>query len=100
MHLILEYYEAWKSTYSEDPILIAMINAGWRKIDKYYRLTDSSPAYIASVILDPNLKWQYLEQHWTSKEINGGKKILKEYWDKYYKPQGIYSSIHLFIHTS
>ena len=100
MHLILEYYEEWKSTYSEDPILISMINTGWRKMDKYYNLTDSSPAYIAGVILDPNLKWQYLEEHWILKEIKGAKKVLKEYWNKYYKPQGIYLFIpleYLFI---
>ena len=106
MHLILEYYEEWKSTYNQHPILISMVNARWKKIDKYYNLTDSSPAYIASIILDPNLKWQYLEEHWTSKEIKGAKKILKEYWNKYYKPQGIYLFISLdysyplHIHTN
>ena len=33
-----------------------MFNSGWAKIEKYYKMANKSPAYIAAIILDPNAK--------------------------------------------
>jgi hypothetical protein len=30
-------------------------------MEKYYNITKESPAYIAAIVLDPNLKWKYVE---------------------------------------
>jgi hypothetical protein len=32
-------------------------------MEKYYALTDESLAYIAALILDPNLKWKYIKSN-------------------------------------
>jgi hypothetical protein len=37
---------------------------GWEKMDKYYRLTDESPAYTAAIVLHPGYKWQYIQDTW------------------------------------
>ena len=30
---------------------------GWEKLDKYYRLTENSFAYVAAIALHPSLEW-------------------------------------------
>jgi hypothetical protein len=40
MDFILQHYESAKEKYSNDPYLAPIVNLGWAKIDKYYRLTD------------------------------------------------------------
>jgi hypothetical protein len=42
----------------------ACINLGWKKLDKYYSLSDSTPAYRAAVIIHPCFKMQWFEKHW------------------------------------
>jgi hypothetical protein len=37
---------------------------GWEKMSKYYRLTNSTPAYIAAVVLNPGYKWDYINDEW------------------------------------
>ncbi|KAF6524766.1 hypothetical protein HZS61_010561 [Fusarium oxysporum f. sp. conglutinans] len=49
MDFVLAQFEAGKEAYINDPIMAPMYNSGWAKLDKYYRLTDESPAYVASV---------------------------------------------------
>ncbi|GIZ43027.1 hypothetical protein CKM354_000627100 [Cercospora kikuchii] len=44
--------------------LKAIVNLGWKKLDKYYRLSDRTPAYRAAVALHPSLKMSWFEQHW------------------------------------
>ena len=33
-------------------------------MNKYYKLTEETPAYYAAVILNPGYKWQYFEKIW------------------------------------
>ena len=40
------------------------INHAWDKLDKYYTLTDETPAYVAALVLHPGQKWQYFEKRW------------------------------------
>lgn len=42
----------------------ACIKLGWKKLNKYYALTDRTPAYIASVALHPHFKMRFFNQHW------------------------------------
>jgi hypothetical protein len=32
-------------------------------LDKYYRLTDESPAYVAAIVLHPSHKWHYIYEN-------------------------------------
>jgi hypothetical protein len=43
---------------------LACINLGWKKLNKYYELSDSSPAYRLSVFLHPSHKMAWFERNW------------------------------------
>jgi hypothetical protein len=49
MDYILYRFEAMKEEYKDDPIIAYMVNSGWSKMEKYYNLTDESPAYIIAL---------------------------------------------------
>ncbi|KAL5603709.1 hypothetical protein FOVSG1_006459 [Fusarium oxysporum f. sp. vasinfectum] len=44
MDFVLAQFEADKQANINDPVMAPMYNSGWAKLDKYYRLTDESPA--------------------------------------------------------
>src|SRR5215212_7530405 len=48
----------------ESIFLRTSLYAGWKKLEKYYGISDRSPAYISSVVLDPVHKWEYFEEKW------------------------------------
>jgi hypothetical protein len=56
MDFILSYYEKAKIIYANHDVLKNMVNSGWQKIEKYYSKTNKSPAYAATVILNPTRK--------------------------------------------
>lgn len=64
MDFVLAQFEAGKETFANDPVMAPMYNSGWAKLDKYYRLTDESPAYVAAVVLHPSHKWHYIHENW------------------------------------
>jgi hypothetical protein len=39
--------------YAKDTFLRLCANAGWKKLDEYYKLTERTPAYIAALVLCP-----------------------------------------------
>jgi hypothetical protein len=53
MEWVLEHFEQGKVDYAKDPFLSPYINIGWMKLNKYYALTDKSPAYVSAIVLDP-----------------------------------------------
>jgi hypothetical protein len=46
---------------SHNQVLCVQINQGWDKLDKYYKATDDSTAYVASLVLHPAFTWKWLE---------------------------------------
>jgi hypothetical protein len=52
MEFILKHFEKGKITHANDAFLSPCINSGWAKLEKYYCLTDKSPAYVATVVLN------------------------------------------------
>ncbi len=53
---ILALFKKIKSKYKDNPTFVSMFNSGWAKIDKYYKLLDKTPAYIAVIVLYPSRK--------------------------------------------
>jgi hypothetical protein len=53
---VLKHFERGKVEYAEDLFFSPYINIGWIKLNKYYGLTDKSPAYVSAVVLDPAQK--------------------------------------------
>lgn len=89
MDLLLSQLEEYKNIYEHHPLshMKHVINMGWSKLDQYYKLTDEVPAYVASVVLHPALKWQYFERKWKMHPswIHTAKKKIKQFWIKEYK---------------
>lgn len=63
MDMILDHLEERRNDTS-DAIMMPMYQQAWEKMIKYYKLLDDSPAYVASVILHPGIKQEYIEKHW------------------------------------
>jgi hypothetical protein len=59
-----------------------MVNSGWQKMEKYYSKTDESPAYAASVILNPTQKVKYMDNYWRSSWAESAKEAVRKLWQE------------------
>lgn len=83
MDFVLAQFEAGKEAHVDDPIMAPMYNSGWAKLDKYYRLTDESPAYVAAIVLHPSHKWHYIYENWKKEWAESSKKLIMTLWNEY-----------------
>ncbi|OBS17545.1 hypothetical protein FPOA_26357 [Fusarium poae] len=83
MDFVLAQFEAGKEAYIDDPIMAPMYNSGWAKLDKYYQLTDESPAYVAAIVLHPSHKWHYIQENWKKEWVESSKKLMETLWNDY-----------------
>ncbi len=60
MDYLLHHIEATKKT-TVLPHLATMMETAWAKLADYYELTEDSPVYSAATVLNPSLKWAYME---------------------------------------
>ena len=90
MDALLENLEDLKTQYKYHPEkhFCNNINQAWLKLDKYYQLTDESPAYLATMVLHPLLRWKTIEKDlWATKPewVKEGKAKIKALWESEYK---------------
>jgi hypothetical protein len=83
---ILSLFEKHKDIYKDDPTFATMFNSGWKKMAKYYELTDRTPVYIAAIVLHPSRKWRYIEKNWKPDWVQPAKDKMKTFWETKYKP--------------
>jgi len=83
MDFILEQFEQGKTQYKKDKTMASMYNSGWAKMEKYYNMTEESPAYIAALVLDPNSKWKYIESNWKREWVTQARVMMDSLWDDY-----------------
>jgi hypothetical protein len=83
MDFILELFEQGKKDYKKDKTMASMYNSGWAKMKKYYKMTEESPAYTAAIILDPNLKWKYVEINWKREWLVQAQIMMEGLWEEY-----------------
>jgi hypothetical protein len=83
MDFVLAQFEAGKEAHVDDPIMAPMYNSGWAKLDKYYRLTDESPAYVAAIVLHPSHKWHYIYENWKKEWAESSKKLIMTLCNEY-----------------
>ena len=78
---LLGKYEEAKEIYKDGP-LAASVDLGWSKLNKWYAATERAPIYIAAVVLDPRLKWEYFEDaaEWPEEWINIAKRKMERLW--------------------
>ena len=63
------------------------INNCWAKLRKYHRLMAQSPAYAAAIVLNPEHKLDYFENHWKEHPewIGEAEKSVEDLWLTMYK---------------
>lgn len=64
-------------------------NDAWNKLNEYFQLTDRSHFYIAAIVLNPCLKWDYFEHHWQDKPLwlKKAKTKMQALWKSHCKQQ-------------
>ena len=83
MDYLLGLFEEAKVRYMDDPFMASRVNSAWSKLDKYYTKTNDSAAYIAALVLDPCMKWEYISSTWQPEWIPDAKALVAKLWKKY-----------------
>jgi hypothetical protein len=60
----------------------ACVNLGWKKLDKYYALSDATPAYRLAIFLHPCFKRRWFERHWMGKAswLESADEVMNRAW--------------------
>jgi hypothetical protein len=64
----------------------AAINLGWKKLNKYYTLSDNTPAYRAAIVVHPSKKMEWFKQKWQDSHpdwIRQAKKAVTALYNEY-----------------
>jgi hypothetical protein len=85
MDFLLHVFETAKNDYAMDPFLGPCCNAGWKKLDKYYSMTDRTSAYTAALVLCPQWKWSYFQLEWKANWVAEARVKVEELWINKYK---------------
>jgi len=65
MDILLELLEKEKKKSRPSEVLFQVaLEAAWKKLDKYYKLTNKSMVYIIAIMLDLHMKYKYFERNW------------------------------------
>jgi hypothetical protein len=86
MDYLLHHIEAAKEA-TAIPHLATMMETAWAKLADYYEITEDSPVYSAATVLNPSLKWTYMEKTWEDKKewIERAKARVEQLWKETYK---------------
>jgi hypothetical protein len=63
MDFILQHFEQGRQDHS-GTLMAPLYQSGWEKMRKYYNLLESTPAYVAAIVLHPGYKWDYIKAEW------------------------------------
>jgi hAT family C-terminal dimerisation region len=91
LEFLTSKYRATISQYARlnDTHIVQAANLGLAKLERYYNMIKSIPAYIAAVVLDPSSKFEFFETcSWHVSEIENAEKMVIELWRKNYKSSG------------
>ena len=79
LDFLMEQFEAGKAAHQGDTLLATCFNSGWSKLDKYYSITEDTPAYSATVCLYPLYKLSYFTSNWSDypKWINSAEQQVR-----------------------
>jgi hypothetical protein len=89
IELIVKHFTDMKIKHSYNPQMLTRILTGWFKFDKYYKLSDDTAVYAASILLHPELRRAYLKKSWDHQKqyIEPAVKAVQKVWKKYFKPE-------------
>ncbi|KAJ3454605.1 hypothetical protein MRS44_013205 [Fusarium solani] len=85
MDVLHKHYQQAFNKYKMNQQLLGPVLASWHVFDKYYQLSDESPAYGAALILHPSRGKAHIQKNWPKswhkKTFTGVKKL----WEDEYK---------------
>ncbi len=84
MDFLANTFEDAIEEFADNPFMHESLQAGYTKLLKYWNKTERSPAYIAAIVLDPTVKWQYFES-WNPEWQPNMKAAMKEFWETKYR---------------
>lgn len=76
MDFMLARFEAGKKVHTDNSMMAPMYN-------KYYRLIDGSPTYVAAIVLYPLHKWHHIHENWKKEWDGSSKRLIETLWDEY-----------------
>ncbi|TKA54703.1 hypothetical protein B0A49_13065 [Cryomyces minteri] len=85
MDFLIKHYERSKSKHAGNLDLSSSIITSWLVFDKYYNLTDATPAYAAALLLHPSRREQYLIGYWKREWQEAAIEAVKKLWETQYK---------------
>jgi hypothetical protein len=96
MEFFIKHFTEMKNKHKENPHINARVLTAWFKFDDYYKETDETPVYAASVLLHPELRKQYLEKVWAHQPqyIRPTIDAARELWTEHFKPETPLSYTH------
>lgn len=61
----------------------ACVNLGWKKLDKYYNLSDRTAAYRLAIFFHPCFKRRWFERHWKDKKawLQSADEVVNKAWE-------------------
>ena len=69
MDTLLEVLEKVKQQHPDENSVVRLgLDLGHKTLSKYYELTDKSPIYAASIVVDPRWKLDYFDEYWVDQE--------------------------------
>ncbi|KAF6518215.1 hypothetical protein HZS61_002293 [Fusarium oxysporum f. sp. conglutinans] len=85
MDVLHKHYQQAFNKYKMNQQLLGPVLTSWHVFDKYYQLSDESPAYAAALILHPSRGKAHIQKNWPKawhKKIFTG---VKKLWEDEYK---------------
>ncbi|KAG9763143.1 hypothetical protein KCV03_g10260, partial [Aureobasidium melanogenum] len=86
LELLRELFENKKTQLLKQPpsFLRTCVNLAWTKLDNYYHLLDETFAYRLAIVLNPNHRYDYFEEHWPKRalrEVKEPKRRMQDLFD-------------------
>lgn len=85
MDVLHKHYTQAFSQYGSNDQLRSCIAASWAIFDKYYRLTDESPAYAAAMMLHPSRRNAHIKKNWPRPWHKPVFQSVQSYWEDHYQ---------------
>lgn len=85
MDVLHRHYTQAFDKYKANHTLRSCIAASWAVFDKYYQLTDESPAYGAAMLLHPSRRMAHIRRNWPKPWHKPVLDMVKAYWEEHYQ---------------
>jgi hypothetical protein len=100
MDVLHRHYTQAFDKYKANHTLRSCIAASWAVFDKYYQLTDESPAYGAAMILHPSRRMAHIRKNWPRSWHKPVLDTVKTYWEEHYQGLPVASEMPKFVDGS